>query len=431
MKADKIGATLRLAALLHDVGHGPFSHMSETFLNRLGIFPGGIHERMAVELIRSELRDPLDKISQMLNLSKRVALRKDELASELITALTKPHDLRHDIISGVLDVDRMDYIQRDSYYSGVVFGNIDIPLLLDSLHYDDSLRTFFIEGVDGIKAAEAFLLSRDQNYELVNYNPMSRFYVSLLERALVGSMRRAKFKNLRRLRMEFLRQALITARSKSEREEKVQTINRTIASNESVKLSSLRAEYLRVDDPTFWNEIFTCKDPVINIARKFITEKRTPRQIHVYWKDLSKVTQRNFLSEATDWQLYFLSRALESKLGDNKKGSRGLRVLVDVMRPSRASKDMFEVRPDKEHAYSRMAGEESLNLLDLPIPKSFYDRNKQYWRICVFVLDDRLGEVALKKSIRKEIVMGNLTKLFEDTLQTVIERELQDLEISS
>jgi uncharacterized protein len=129
-----------IAILLHDIGHGPYSHALErSFFKRIS------HEQISLELMQrlnSEFRGKLDLAIQIFNNQYH---RK----------------FFYQLISSQLDVDRLDYLKRDSFYSGVVEGNIGVDRLLAMIDVRDN--QIVIEE-KGIMSVQHFLLSRNLMY---------------------------------------------------------------------------------------------------------------------------------------------------------------------------------------------------------------------------------------------------------------------------
>jgi HD superfamily phosphohydrolase len=151
---------VRLAALLHDVGHGPFSHASEELLPTRGDDTRFKHEDYSAAIIRSKLRDVIDNH----RLSDNSGIKAED-----VTALLekKPEAGRRlfwrELITGQMDADRMDYLLRDSLHLGVAYGRFDWQRLLHTIEAipgDESqaLRLGVNEG--GWHAAEALVLAR-------------------------------------------------------------------------------------------------------------------------------------------------------------------------------------------------------------------------------------------------------------------------------
>ncbi|WP_297458426.1 HD domain-containing protein [Thermococcus sp.] len=141
------------AALLHDLGHYPFSHTLEALYPR--------HEDNTLWLIKhGEIGDVLgERFSG--NEFKRL--------------------LKHPLVSGDIDADRMDYLVRDAYYTGVAFGLVDLDRLVRYLHWDGS-RLVVME--KGIMAAQNLLLARSMMYPAVYQHHTARISGAMLVKAV-------------------------------------------------------------------------------------------------------------------------------------------------------------------------------------------------------------------------------------------------------
>lgn len=130
----------KLAILLHDVGHGPYSHALESEL-----IPGCHHESISL-LIMDRLNSEFEG-----KLSTAISIFKNE----------HPKSFLHQLVSGQLDVDRMDYLSRDSFFTGVAEGVISYDRILKMLVVKDG--NLMIEE-KGIYSIEKFLVARRLMY---------------------------------------------------------------------------------------------------------------------------------------------------------------------------------------------------------------------------------------------------------------------------
>jgi HD superfamily phosphohydrolase len=171
---DRYEQLLRLAGLLHDVGHAPFSHASEE------LFPEGPsgkplkHEDYTSAIIlNSEIGEIIEHEFSNLGISARdvVNVFVDPSVLGVIGVLLE------DIVAGELDADRMDYLARDSLYAGVSYGRFDLDRLLDTITaVEDDDRIHLAVDQDGRHALEAFLLARYYMFLQVYLHPTRRFY---------------------------------------------------------------------------------------------------------------------------------------------------------------------------------------------------------------------------------------------------------------
>jgi len=164
------------AALLHDLGHGPFSHLFEQVLP-----DSERHETWT----RRVVLDPGTDVHKILT-------RLDSALPERVARLVEGH---HELtflaraVSGTFDVDRCDYLLRDAHATGVGYGRFDLDWLLRSLRFgipesESDAPPLAIDGEKGIPAIESFLLARLFMFQQVYFHKTERACEWMLARAL-------------------------------------------------------------------------------------------------------------------------------------------------------------------------------------------------------------------------------------------------------
>jgi uncharacterized protein len=209
----------RIAALLHDIGHGPFSHVFEQLLIR---DLDRTHEDMTSWLIeKSELGDKLTKLGY----------DPAEIAKLAVGKLQKPGRAFLDqIISSAVDVDKQDFIVRDSYHTGAEYGFIDVFRLIHAL---DVLGENLAVELGALSALESFIIARIESFKSIYFHRVGR----AAQIMLASAMEKA---------------------------------------NEELGLTSFKTpeEYLEMDDYTIWSAAKKC-----NNSRKIIEDLELRRMI--------------------------------------------------------------------------------------------------------------------------------------------------------
>jgi len=197
-------AMVRVAGLLHDVGHGPFSHVFEQLLEKE---LDKTHEDITTWIIKkSELQDIL----------KKNGCKPDEVSKLAVGKLHRPGKAFLDqIISSAVDVDKQDFIVRDTHHTGAEYGFIDIFRLIHTL---DVMEGNLAVDVGALSALESLIIARIESFKSIYFHRVGRAAQIMLALAMEKA-------------------------------------------NAELRLTSFRTpeEYLAMDDYTVWTKLKNCK----------------------------------------------------------------------------------------------------------------------------------------------------------------------------
>ncbi len=264
------------AALLHDIGHGPFSHLFEEAL------PQSPRHEVWTERL---LLDPESEVHRVLeaadpSLPARVA--------ELVRGEHHIKYLQH-TVSGTFDVDRCDYLLRDAHFTGVSYGHFDLDWLLRSLRFgepedQDEAPSLAIDGARGVPAIESFVMARLFMFQQVYFHKASR----AADWMLTSIIARVRTLLLDGTRLEQVPPALAD-----------------LVLNDDTTI----AKYLDVDDASLWHGVRTwqtAKDPILRDLCTRLYNRQLFKTYELYGPEASQSAYE---------QLYEVAKELAAKAG--------------------------------------------------------------------------------------------------------------------
>jgi len=195
-----LGRRVRIAGLLHDIGHGPFSHASETVFPPIDTLPlnwdwwkttpdrQAVHEDYSVLMVQAMADEGILKgdfaqdVASFIHGGVKPSERYQREVGEQNPSL---HRILKSMVSGEVDCDRMDYLLRDSYYCGVPYGQYDLDWLISSIGVaENDGRLVFTISENGVRAFEDVLLARYHMIDQVYFHKTKAGFTHYLEEAI-------------------------------------------------------------------------------------------------------------------------------------------------------------------------------------------------------------------------------------------------------
>jgi HD superfamily phosphohydrolase len=258
------------AALLHDLGHGPFSHLFEDAMP-----DAPTHETWTTRII-------LDRSTDVHRLLERCDGALPTRVAELVCG-------RHEVtylaraVSGAFDVDRCDYLLRDAYFTGVGYGSYDLDWLLRSLRFgrpgrSEAAPPLAVDGARGLPAIESFILARLFMFQQVYFHKSSRASEWMLSRVL-GRVRELLIDGTR-----------------------IAGVPPAIASIGREGDTTL-GEYLELDDGVLWNALSawrSASDPLLSDLASRLYSRRLFKTYELYGEETLPAARIEALDRARD-----------------------------------------------------------------------------------------------------------------------------------
>ena len=195
-RAVQLRHSVRMAALLHDLGHGPFSHAAEFAMPKAHLL--GVTDDLTRQATHEDYTVAILLYSDLCTeIGKNFDFDGRHIAALIDPSFSVPDDFFKEdgfdlrgllsvLVSSNLDVDRLDYLVRDSFFSGVKYGQVDVHWIVSHLsrHVDDQGDVHLAVERNAIYAVQDFLMSRLQMFLNVYFHPKSVGYELMFHRFL-------------------------------------------------------------------------------------------------------------------------------------------------------------------------------------------------------------------------------------------------------
>lgn len=175
---------LQATALLHDIGHGPFSHAFESVTSKK-------HEELSCEIIKDKdtnINRILLKDEDVTNITPKNRRKFPKWITDILNGIFPLYYI-NEIISSQLDADRMDYLLRDAYMCGVDYAKFDLKWILNNISVgiitnEGNRIGIVVNAEKGLYALESFIISRYHMYEQVYFHKTTRAAEKLIHNIL-------------------------------------------------------------------------------------------------------------------------------------------------------------------------------------------------------------------------------------------------------
>ena len=185
---------IRFAALLHDIGHGPFSHTSENILTSANNTDKNDRDgNTDIKQVRKKIHEKITVDIIQTDQDIKCVLDSDD-ERNFVVKLIKDKDMwdwRRNVISSDLDADKMDYLLRDAYFAGVKYGQYDLEQIIEScrIHKTEKDTTNLVMSSSGIYAIEQLLLARYHMTQQVYQHRVSLIADQMIIRGIALAIR--------------------------------------------------------------------------------------------------------------------------------------------------------------------------------------------------------------------------------------------------